>query len=76
MDTVPIHYRVNLTREVSVVNPRGIRKIVLREIKTVFFPRDAPKLKKSISATKVSEVLRRCHVLAFIGPWVCGALME
>jgi hypothetical protein len=39
---VPIAYRVNLTGEVSVLNPRVERNSVLRENNTVFFPRDAP----------------------------------
>ena len=39
---VPIAYRVNLTREVPVLNPRVERSSVLRENNTVFFPRDAP----------------------------------
>ena len=34
--------RVNLTREVPVLNPRVERNSVLRENNTVFFPRDAP----------------------------------
>ena len=43
---VPIGYRVNLTREVPVLNPRVAQNCIIREINTVFFPRDAPRLKK------------------------------
>jgi hypothetical protein len=39
---VPIGYRVNLRREVPVLNPRVERNSVLRGNNTVFFPRDAP----------------------------------
>jgi hypothetical protein len=43
---VPIHYGANLTREVPVLNHRVAQNCIIREIKTVFFPRDAPRLKK------------------------------
>ena len=39
---VPIGYRVDLTREVPVLNPRSAKNCIIREINTVFFPRDAP----------------------------------
>ena len=39
---VPIGYRVNLTREVPVLNPRSAQRCIIRVINTVFFPRDAP----------------------------------
>ncbi len=39
---VPIGYRVNLRWEVLVLNPRTAQRCVIREINTVFFPRDAP----------------------------------
>jgi hypothetical protein len=41
---VPIGYRVDLTREVPVLNPRREKNCIIREINTVFFPRDAPRL--------------------------------
>ncbi len=36
--TVPTAYRVNLTREVPVLNPRSAKRCIIREINTVFFP--------------------------------------
>ena len=41
---VPIGYRVNLTREVPVLNPRVAKNCIIREINTVFFPRDTTRL--------------------------------
>ena len=41
---VPIGYRVNLTREVPVLNPRSAKNCIIREINTVFFPRDTTRL--------------------------------
>ncbi len=41
---VPIGYRVNLTREVPVLNPRRTKNCIIREINTVFFPRDTTRL--------------------------------
>ncbi len=43
---VPIGYRVELTRGPPVLNPRREKNCIIREINTVFFPRDAPRLKK------------------------------
>ena len=42
--SVPIGYRVNLTREVPVLNPRRTKNCIIREINTVFFPRDTTRL--------------------------------